>query len=108
MNAFKILRAGISCLLALAMAGCVMTAPPRPGDPYYAPTVSATPQVPATTAGSLYQGTRGLSLFTDAKARNVGDIITIVLTERTVSSKSSGVNVSKDSSTSLPAGTISV
>ncbi len=93
-------------LLMVLASGCVVNPPPRPGDPYYAPTASVPTPTPAATAGSLYQGSRSMSLYTDAKARNVGDIITIMLTERTVSSKSSGVTVNKDSSTSLPAGTL--
>jgi flagellar L-ring protein precursor FlgH len=95
----------IGGLVLLWLTGCASYAPPQPGDPHYAPVVSAAYQEPVQTNGSLYHE-RSMSLFTDSKARNVGDIITIMLTERTVSSKSSGVNVSKDSSTSLPAGTI--
>ncbi|WP_020209449.1 flagellar basal body L-ring protein FlgH [Gilvimarinus chinensis] len=91
---------------ALLISACATGPRPTPGDPYYAPTVSSQAKEPTSTNGSLYQPTQGMSLFTDTKARNVGDIITIMLSERTVSSKSSGVNVSKESSTSLPAGTI--
>ncbi len=93
-------------LLTHMLSACVVTPPPRPGDPHYAPTVSATPSMPVRTAGSLYQESYGLSLFSDTTARNVGDIITIVLSERTVSSKSSGVNIKKESELSLPAGSI--
>nr|WP_049721827.1 flagellar basal body L-ring protein FlgH [Gilvimarinus polysaccharolyticus] len=89
----------------LWLTGCVALTPPAPGDPHYAPVTSTAYQQPVQTQGSLYHE-RGMSLFTDSKARNVGDIITIMLTERTVSSKSSGVNVSKDSETSLPGGSI--
>jgi len=102
----KCLRLFCIALLVLLVSGCVVNPPPRPGDPYYAPTASVPQPTPASTAGSLYQGSRSMSLYTDAKARNVGDIITVMLTERTVSRKSSGVSVSKDSSTSLPAGTL--
>lgn len=96
----------LTLLVVVLAGGCVVNPPARPGDPYYAPTASVAQPTPAATAGSLYQGSRSLSLYTDAKARNVGDIITIVLTERTVSSKSSGVNITKDSETSLPGGTL--
>lgn len=91
---------------ALVLSGCATGPKPQPGDPYYAPTVSARVQQPTQTNGSLYQSSQSMTLFTDTKARNIGDIITIVLNERTASSKSSGVNVTKESSTSLPAGTI--
>lgn len=60
-------------LLILLASGCVVNPPPRPGDPYYAPTASVPKPTPAATAGSLYQGSRGMSLYTDAKARNVGE-----------------------------------
>lgn len=98
-------QASVLLLALMWLGGCASHMPPKPGDPHYAPAASAVPPAPVQTQGSLYHE-RGMSLFTDSKARNVGDIITIVLTERTVSKKSSGVNVSKDSSTSLPAGTI--
>lgn len=90
----------------LVLAGCATGPKPQPGDPYYAPVMSTRAHEPINTSGSLFQSQRGMSLFTDTKARNIGDIITIVLSERTVSSKSAGVNVTKESSTSLPAGTI--
>lgn len=94
-------------LIATALlAGCATGPRPQPGDPYYAPVVTTRAHEPMNTSGSLYQSKQGMTLFTDTKARNVGDIITINLTERTVSSKSAGVNITKASSTSLPAGTL--
>jgi flagellar L-ring protein precursor FlgH len=77
---------------------CGASNKPKPGDPYYAPTVSATQTMPQRTDGSLYQDAYGLSLFGDRKAHFVGDIITITLSESTVSKKSSNVSVKKDDS----------
>ncbi|MBU2887254.1 flagellar basal body L-ring protein FlgH [Gilvimarinus agarilyticus] len=91
---------------AAFLTGCVTGPKPQPGDPYYAPVVTTRAHEPMNTSGSLYQSKQGMTLFTDTKARNIGDIITINLTERTVSSKSAGVNVTKASSTSLPGGTL--
>jgi flagellar L-ring protein precursor FlgH len=71
---------------------------PKPGDPYYAPTISAAQAMPQRTDGSLYQDSYGLSLFGDRKAHFVGDIITITLSESTVSKKSANVLVKKDDS----------
>ncbi|MCP8898633.1 flagellar basal body L-ring protein FlgH [Gilvimarinus xylanilyticus] len=104
MNVMKCFVVFVFALLVLS--GCATGPKPQPGDPYYAPTVSTRVQQPTQTNGSLYQASQSMTLFTDTKARNIGDIITIVLNERTASSKSSGVNVTKESSTSLPAGTI--
>src|SRR5690625_684588 len=86
----------IVCLCAaLSLQACVTYERPAPGDPYYAPTISPAASLPQNTAGSLYQGSYGMGLFNDRKAHNVGDIITVTLSERTVSSKSSGVTVQK-------------
>jgi len=94
----------IALLVVLGLSACARTPTPKPGDPYYAPTVSSSANLPQRTEGSLFQQTYGLSLFDDRKALRVGDIITISLTERTVSRKSSGVNVKKESSTDFNAG----
>src|SRR5690606_34224147 len=88
----------VARLVVLGFSARAGTPTPHPGDPYYAPTVSSSANLPQRTEGSLFQQTYGLSLFDDRKALRVGDIITISLTERTVSRKSSGVNVQKDNS----------
>lgn len=106
MNRLCIYRIVGLITLTQILSACVMAPAPRPGDPHYAPTISTTPTTPVRTAGSLYQVSYGLSLFSDTTARNVGDIITIMLSERTVSQKTSGVNIKKDSSLSLPVGSI--
>jgi flagellar L-ring protein precursor FlgH len=83
---------------ALILSGCMTNNKPKPGDPYYAPTISAAQAMPQRTDGSLYQDSYGLSLFGDRKAHFVGDIITITLSESTVSKKSANVSVKKDDS----------
>ncbi len=106
MRIYSRLRLVLLILAAVFLTGCMATSTPRPGDPYYAPTVSVTKPMPVRTSGSLYQESYGLSLFSDATARNVGDIISIILSERTVSKKSSGIGMTKDSTLSLPVGSI--
>lgn len=80
----------------LILSGCMTNDKPRAGDPYYAPTISSAQAMPQRTDGSLYQDSYGLSLFGDRKAHFVGDIITITLSENTVSKKSANVSVKKD------------
>lgn len=87
--------------VVVALTGCVVANPPTPNDPYYAPVMTHTPPAPVPESGSLYRGEYSMSFFDDRKAARVGDIITIVLQERTVGSKSSGVNVKKDSDLSM-------
>jgi flagellar L-ring protein FlgH len=88
----------ITFITAISLSGCMASNQPKPGDPYYAPTISATQALPQRTDGSLYQDSYGLSLFGDRKAHFVGDIITITLSESTVSKKSANVSVKKDDS----------
>lgn len=93
-------------LAAVILTGCMTNDKPQAGDPYYAPTISAAQAMPQRTEGSLYQDSYGLALFGDRKAHFVGDIITITLSEKTVSKKSSNVNVKKDNTTALNAGPV--
>ncbi len=58
------------------------------------------------TAGSLYKEQRGLSLFADTRARSVGDIISIVLTESTQASKNAGTAIARDSGIDVSPPTI--
>lgn len=88
----------------LALTGCFTNKKPMPDDPAYAPTIAANMPVPQRTEGSLYQDAYGLSLFGDRKAHFVGDVITVTLSERTVSRKSSGVNTNKNSGVEFNAG----
>lgn len=73
----------------------------QPNDPYFAPVVPAPhPKIPPKN-GSLYQPYQGLSLFGNTNNHRVGDIITIALDEKTVSTKSSGVAIDKETDISL-------
>jgi flagellar L-ring protein precursor FlgH len=56
---------------------------------------------PVATGGSIYAGAGALRLFEDNKARNVGDVLTIVLVERTTARTSAKTSVSKDASVGI-------
>ncbi len=91
-------------LLILGISACASR--PVANDPSYAPTVASQMAVPQRTEGSLYQDAYGVSLFNDRKAHFIGDVITITLSEKTVSKKSSGVATSKKSALAMDAGTL--
>lgn len=103
-NCSRLISASLVALVALNLGGCFTNKKPLKDDPKYAPTIAPSIPVVNRTAGSLYQEAYGMSLFNDRKALNVGDVITITLSERTVSRKSAGVNVSKSSNNSLSTG----
>lgn len=89
-----------SLLAAGLLSGCVVR-PPLPDDPYYAPVMQpgAAPDKPLN--GSLYADNTALNLFDDRKASRIGDIINVILQERTSSSKSSNMDVSKENDVAI-------
>lgn len=92
------LRLLIVPALLAALTACSVLPGPKPGDPEYAP-VEAQPLPPsAANQGGIYSPGYGMSLFADARAHQVGDVLTVTLSERTVSSKSAASDISKDSS----------
>lgn len=89
----------LSLLIAVVLlSACVVQAPERPNDPRYAPNYEMPKPAPVQTSGSLYTPGLGLSLFNDRKAHRVGDILTIILSERTSSRKTNSVNTKKEDS----------
>ena len=82
---------------ALVVSGCAGLE--SKSHPAYAPMepIVYTNPTEGETAGSLYSEQRGMSLFADTRARSVGDIISIVLTESTQASKNAGTAIGRDS-----------
>ncbi len=62
----------------------------------------AQPPAPVSD-GSLYTGTGGASLVGDFRARHVGDVLTVRITESSLGSSSADSRLEKDSSTRLEA-----
>lgn len=83
------------------LQSCAMAPSPVPNDPLFAPVFVPSSVANKKTPGSLYSSNRFIELFDDRKAKNIGDILTIVLEERTSSSKSTGIDVKKDSGLSI-------
>ena len=104
MSNTRLLKLITLLLMSIGLSGCFTNKKPEPDDPAYAPTIAASMPVPQRTDGSLYQDAYGLNLFNDRKAHFVGDVITVTLSERTVSRKSSGVATSKNSGLNFNAG----
>ncbi|OED37934.1 flagellar basal body L-ring protein [Chromatiales bacterium (ex Bugula neritina AB1)] len=56
--------------------------------------------------GAIYQPDTNRYLFEDRKARRVGDLITVILDERTIAAKSASTSSSKETGLELPAPTV--
>lgn len=97
---------GIAFVGALALAGCGTT----PSSIVEHPTTARPVAQPVEPAGNgaIYQAAAYRPLFEDRRARRVGDILTIQISERTQAGKQAASNVSKsgevDSSISAVAG----
>ncbi|GAA0787644.1 flagellar basal body L-ring protein FlgH [Marinobacterium sediminicola] len=99
------MKAGMRALAMAAvmvLAGCVNKAP-KPDNPYYAPIQPVQMQHPQPATGSIYNAATSMDLYSDGRAHRVGDIITVVLTERTQSSKSASTTVDKSNNMSIGA-----
>ncbi len=101
----KQIKKNLLVLLGLLMlAGCTTT-PPQ-SDPAYAPVRPATPPPATRSNGAIYQAGYGLALFEDNKARRVGDILTVILVEKTDASKKAGTNSKKKTGVDVSAPVI--
>jgi len=90
------------------LAGCV-SIEDKGDEDYFAVEPIEYPDVTATSAlatGSLYAGDRGLSLFADVRARQIGDIVSVVLVEATSAAKSADTELDKGSDISITDPTI--
>lgn len=78
-----------------------MTSVPSRPEPRYEPVLAPSPAPQAATLGALYQNGKFDSLYVDRRALGVGDVVTILLEERTTSQKSAGTTVTKDTSNQI-------
>lgn len=91
--------------VAILLTGCstVMPVDATPDDPKFAPVPAQSLTPPPTTDGSLYQANYALSLYSDQRAKRIGDVITVMLQEQTQASKSNSSSLQKDSEVELGA-----
>jgi flagellar L-ring protein precursor FlgH len=88
----------------LALAGCAVTPPSIVQTP-----TSARPQAPAVAPvanGSIYQVASYRPMFEDRRARHVGDILTMTISESTSATKASDISGSKTGSTASSVGSL--
>ena len=102
-RSFSKIRVGVLVSAILFLQACAMT----PKDQLsYAPSRPQPEMLAPATQGAIFQAGQEISLFEDAKARRVGDIITVVLVEQTTASKKADTNASKTQDTQLDNPTI--
>ncbi|MFZ6672363.1 flagellar basal body L-ring protein FlgH [Undibacterium sp. Xuan67W] len=83
----------------LMMTGCAVVPPAIVHQPMSAPPASAKPQKELN--GAIYQSASYRPLFEDQKARLLGDILTITISEKTSAGKTVASSANKSGSTSF-------
>src|ERR1700737_241416 len=94
------LGAALAGVLAVALGGCALV----PKQPIVQQPMTAVPPMPQSmqAPGSIYNpGYAGRPLFEDQRPRNLGDILTIVISENINATKSSGANTNRAGNTSF-------
>lgn len=88
-------------LCTVLLSGCASLQEPKADDPAFAPLPPEPAARPVLQTGSLFAQHYSNSLYSDNKARHEGDIITVVLREKTQASKKAKTEMQKDSSTNF-------
>ena len=102
-NRKQVFSSLVLLLTVSALSGCESTSAEQieANDPFYAPSKPVVKRDEIAVNGSLFSTSLANSLYSDVKARRVGDIITVRLSENTNASKSAGTSSKKDSSVNL-------
>jgi len=87
------------------LQGCISNPPQRGDHEFAAAAPRPVMQVPQNT-GSIYRAGNEIVLFEDRKARRAGDILTVVLSEKTDASKKATTNTSKDNEVTISPATV--
>jgi flagellar L-ring protein precursor FlgH len=106
MNITQMTKTALMALvLPMVLVGCV-NKPVKPDRAYYAPVSPQQYTQPKPVDGAIFNAATSMNIYSDGRAHRVGDIITIVLSEQTQSSKSASTSTDKSSNTSLPNPTL--
>jgi flagellar L-ring protein precursor FlgH len=89
-------RIALPLLAALGLTSCTLAGDVR-AFPELAPVQPVVAASVAPTNGAIYAAGPGLQLYGDRRARDVGDLLTIVLSESTTAQTSATTKVSKES-----------
>ena len=92
-------------MVALFASGCAIHPEPV-HDPKFTPVYPVSSAKPIQSDGSIYRASGNYLIFEDPRAHNIGDLLTILLEEKTDASKQSSTSTGKDSSFGMTTPTI--
>lgn len=90
---------------SVAISGC-STSPVRPISEGFEPSRAIFKTPPPSQNGAIFQAGYEVSLYEDMRARRIGDILTIILSERTNASKKAATSTAKDSAVDVKTPTL--
>lgn len=90
-----------SLILLLSACASVEQAKVLPDDPEFSPILPEEQAVNVVPTGSLFNQHYVNNIYSDAKARRVGDIISVVLSENTTAQKNAKTELKKEDSVAL-------
>jgi len=96
----------ISALMMGVLLSACSTTHQAVSDPDFAPVRPVSSQPLPISDGAIYKAGFNVSLFEDIRAHRVGDVITIILQERTNARKSASTTTKKDSEIALAVPTV--
>lgn len=91
----------VAAIVAVSTMGCSTSS--TISDPAYATVRPVDSKPLPIDTGSIYKSGYGIKLFEDSKATKVGDILTVVLQEKTNASKTAKTTTKKDSDVNVAA-----
>ena len=95
-------------LLALGLVGCASAPEPLAHSPQFAPVMPVAVTQPRQATGAIYNGRHSDNFFGHSRNYRVGDLITVVLDERTRADREQKGSVKRDSKNSIiPEGLVS-
>ena len=103
----KLIKIQLMCLLLSLITACgLVPIQEQPDTAEYAPILVPSQSSEPFAAGGLFSAQVGMNLYNDRRAYRAGDIITVSLNERTVSSKSAETKIEKDANVNFGADTV--
>ncbi len=92
--------------LGFALMGCETFKQEYPNDPAFAPILPIKTAKPVPASGSIYDRRTSLALFETLRARRVGDILTVLLVEKTDAQKKATTDQLKNDSIDIKNSTM--
>ncbi|MCB1756335.1 MAG: flagellar basal body L-ring protein FlgH [Gammaproteobacteria bacterium] len=101
----KIIKPAALTLTVIAASACSTTQEALK-EPEFAPAMPIAAEERAEVNGAIFHANTNRFLFEDIKARRVGDLITVILDEKTNAAKTASTNTNKESSIDMPGPTL--